>query len=71
MIERQACQVTLTSGEAASFDVNGDGVSSFQPVIMTSDGNAKDLLITFEVTEGGRIVTAVGIPTVQKNQVDH
>ena len=71
MIERQACQVTLNSGEAASFDVNGDGISSFQPVIMTSDGNAKDLLITVEVTEGGRIVTAVGTPTVQKNQVDH
>ena len=67
MIERQACQVLLSPGEAASFDVNGDGISSFQPVTMTGDGNAKDLLITLEVMEGDRVVTAVGIPAVQRN----
>jgi hypothetical protein len=71
MIERQACQVTLSPGEAASFDVNGDGISSFQPVIMTGDGNVKDLMITLEVLEAGKIVTAVAIPAAQKSQADH
>src|SRR5262245_51808676 len=55
MIERQACQVTLGPGEAASFEVNGDGVSSFQPVVGLGDGNPNELLITLEVMEGGRI----------------
>jgi hypothetical protein len=68
MIERQACQVTLGPGEAASFDVNGDGISSFQPVVGLGDGNAGDVLITLEVIEGGRIVTAVSVPALQKKQ---
>jgi|SRR5215471_2145829 len=67
MIERQACQVTLGPGEAASFDVNGDGVSSFQPVVgVVSDGSVSGLMIAFEVMEGGRIVTAVPLPAVQR-----
>src|SRR5262245_24731960 len=67
MIERQACQVTLGPGEAASFDVNGDGVSSFQPVVgVAFDGSLSGLMITFEVMENGRIVTAVALPAVQK-----
>ena len=72
MIERQACQVSLSSGEAASIDVNGDGISSFQALVMTTgDVNGKDLMITLEVMEGDRVVTAVGVPAIQKNQSDH
>jgi hypothetical protein len=70
MIERQACQVTLGPGEAASFDVNGDGVSSFQPVIMPGDGNVKELMITLEVMEAGRIVTALCLPAAQQKMTE-
>ena len=67
MIERQACQVTLGAGEAASFDVNGDGVSSFQPVVgVAFDGSVRGLMITFEVMESDRVVTAVPLPAVQR-----
>lgn len=36
----------------------------------TRNGNVRDLMVTLEVMEAGRIVTAVGIPGVQKNQED-
>lgn len=66
MTERQSCQVTLGAGEAASFEVTGDGVSHFQPVVMLGDGSVRQLGITLEVMEGGRTLAVVPLPAVQK-----
>ena len=66
MIETRACQVTVSPGEAASWHVDGDGVSTFRPVVMLGSGSVKELRITLEVTEAGRVVALVPLPAVQK-----
>lgn len=75
MVERQACDVSLTLGEAASFDftIPAEGVATqISPVFLVdaNDGVAAlrstDLTPTLELLDGGRTTGLVVLPAVQQ-----
>jgi hypothetical protein len=75
MVERQACEVVLAPGQAASFDfsVPSDGVSTqVSPVVLVESNdaigaaNTGDLISTVEFREGGRTTGIVFLPAVQR-----
>ena len=74
MIERQACEVMIGSGEAASFDfaVPPDGVATQISPVFSVEGNdsigalrSGDLSFTIEMREGGRTTGIIVLPAVQ------
>lgn len=72
MIERQACEVTISPGEAASFDfaVPSDGVATQISPVFSSEGNdsnrrSNDFVPTIEMHEGGRTTGVFLLPAVQ------
>jgi len=74
MIERQACEVTISPGEAASFDfaVPADGVATQISPVVSFEGNdsnrgrSNDLIPTIEMREGGRTTELLLLPAVQR-----
>jgi hypothetical protein len=75
MIERQACQVDLAPGEAASFDfaVPSEGAATQISPVFLVDGNdaggalrSTDLMPTLELRDGGRTTGLVVLPAVQQ-----
>ncbi len=75
MIERQACEVTLTPGEAASFDfaVPSDGVATQISPVFSLEGNdavgglrSGELVPTIEMREGGRTTGFLVLPAIQR-----
>jgi hypothetical protein len=74
MIERQACEVMLTPGEAASFDfaVPSDGVATQISPVFSLEGNnavgglkSGELIPTIEMLEGGRTTGFLMLPAIQ------
>jgi len=75
MVERQACEVTISPGEAASFDfaVPADGVTTQISPVFSFEANdsdrgqlTNDFVPTIEMREGGRTTEVVLLPAVQK-----
>jgi hypothetical protein len=75
MVERKACEVMLTPGEAASFDfaVPSDGVATQISPVFSLEGNdadgalrSGDLVPTIEMREGGRTTGILLLPAVQR-----
>jgi hypothetical protein len=75
MIERQTCEVTISPGEAASFDfaVPSDGVAtqispvfSFQGNDSNRGMNSNDFIPTIEMREGGRTTQLLLLPAIQR-----
>jgi hypothetical protein len=75
MIERQACEVTISPGEAASFDfsVPSDGVATqVSPVFSFEDNDSNrglrsnDFIPTIEMRESGRTTGLLLLPAVQR-----
>ena len=75
MVERQACEVTISPGEAASFDftVPADGVATQISPVFSFEGNdsdrgqiSNDFIPTIEMREGGRATQLLLLPPVQK-----
>ena len=75
MIERQACEVTISPGEAASFDfaVPSDGVATQISPVFSFEGNDSnhglrfnDFIPTIEMREGGRTTELLLLPAVQR-----
>ena len=75
MTERQSCEVTISPGEAASFDfaVPSDGVATQISPVFSFEGNdsnraqvSNDFVPTVEMREGGRTTQLLLLPAVQK-----
>ena len=69
--DRQSCEVTLASGEAASFDLaaSTEVVTRVLPSVQDDDRNNRDLIYTVEVRQSGRTIYLM--PAVQRsNQAD-
>lgn len=77
MIERQACEVTISPGEAASFDfaVPSDGVATQISPVFSFTGNdpnrrqiSNDFIPTIEMHESGRTTQLLLLPAIQKTR---
>jgi hypothetical protein len=77
MVQRQACEVVLAPGQAASFDfaVPSDGVATqISPVVLVDSNdaigavNTGDLIPTIEFREAGRTTGLVFLPAIQRVQ---
>ena len=77
MVQRQACEVVLAPGQAASFDfaLPSDGVATqISPVVLVDSNdavgavNTGDLVPTIEFREAGRTTGLVFLPAVQRVQ---
>lgn len=75
MVERQACEVTISPGEAASFDfaVPSDGVATQISPVFSFSGNdsnrgqmSNDFIPTIEMRESGRTTQLLLLPAIQK-----
>jgi len=73
MIERQSCVVSISPGEAASFDfaVPSDGVATQISPVFSFEGNdlnrvSNDFVPTIEMLEGGRTTQLLLLPAIQR-----
>jgi hypothetical protein len=75
MVERQTCEVTISPGEAASFDfaVPSDGVATQISPVFSFEGNnsnrsdnSDDFIPTIEMRESGRTTQLQLLPAVQR-----